>query len=61
MTRTALRVPDLLNKLEKHYGRQNPWWPTDPYEFIVWWHCGYPASDAACAKGWERLRNRNRA
>ena len=27
----------------------------DPYEFLVWWHCGYPASDAACAKGWERL------
>jgi endonuclease III len=21
----------------------------------VWWHCGYPASDAACAKGWESL------
>jgi endonuclease III len=21
----------------------------------VWWHCGYPASDAACAKGWAAL------
>ncbi len=21
----------------------------------MWWHCGYPASDAACAKGWEAL------
>jgi endonuclease III len=24
----------------------------------VWWHCGYPASDAACAKGWESLKSR---
>jgi endonuclease-3 len=22
----------------------------------VWWHCGYPASDAACAKGWDSLK-----
>jgi endonuclease III len=21
----------------------------------VWWHCGYPASDAACEKGWKNL------
>jgi len=21
----------------------------------VWWHCGYPASDDRCAKGWESL------
>lgn len=34
---------------------QEPGWPTDPYLFLVWWHCGYPASDAACAKGWEAL------
>lgn len=45
----------LLNKLEKFHGRLEPWWPEDPYKFIVWWHCGYPASDAACAKGWEKL------
>jgi endonuclease-3 len=30
-------------------------WPTDPYLFLVWWYCGYPASDAACAKGWAAL------
>ena len=45
----------LLARLEKHYGAQEPCWPVDPYEFLVWWHCGYPASDAACAKGWEKL------
>ena len=30
--------------------------PTEPYAFLVWWHCGYPASDAACARGWAELR-----
>jgi endonuclease III len=49
-------IPRLLDQLEKFYGRQEPLWPVDPYEFIVWWHCGYPASDAACAKGWEKLK-----
>jgi endonuclease-3 len=55
MAKTAVRVPNVLNTLEKHYGKHVPTFPTDPYEFIVWWHCGYPASDAACAKGWEKL------
>ena len=45
----------LLDKLETFHGKQAPAWPTDPYEFIVWWHCGYPASDKTCAKGWEKL------
>src|SRR5262249_54273924 len=30
----------------------------DPYLFLLWWHCGYPASDNACAKGWEALTSR---
>jgi len=46
---------DILHQLESHYGRQEPSWPTDPYLFLVWWYSGYPASDAACAKGWEAL------
>src|SRR5271165_6538285 len=48
-------LEDLLNTLESFYGVQEPGWPTDPYLFLVWWHCGYPASDAACAKGWAAL------
>ena len=48
-------VAQLLNALEKFYGKQETYWPTDPYEFMVWWHSGYPQSDAACAKGWRRL------
>jgi endonuclease-3 len=55
MPRKSLPLPDLLNKLEAFYGPQEPCWPTDPYLFLVWWHCGYPASDKACAKGWELL------
>ena len=48
----------LLDTLEAHYGPQLPNWPTDPYLFLVWWHCGYPASDASRAKGWESLKTR---
>lgn len=50
-------VADILNELENFYGKQEPYWPTDPYEFIVWWLCGYPASDERCAKGWQALTN----
>ena len=49
-------IPTLLDKLEKFHGKQKPCWPVDPYEFIVWWQCGYPASDATCAKGWDNLK-----
>lgn len=56
MRRATLTVAELLDKLEKFYGQQVPCWPVDPYEFIVWWHCGYPASDKTCSKGWEKLR-----
>jgi endonuclease III len=51
-----LRIPELLRKLESTYGKQRLSWPTDPYLFLVWWHCGYPASDKACAKGWQSLK-----
>jgi endonuclease-3 len=53
--KTVLAVPKLLQQLELFYGSQEPCWPTDPYLFLVWWHCGYPASDAACTRGWEPL------
>jgi endonuclease III len=48
-------LSSILEKLEAFYGHQQPCWPTDPYSFLVWWHCGYPASDHACARGWESL------
>ena len=49
-------TPQILERLEAFYGEQEPCWPTDPYHFLVWWHCGYPASDAACARGWKSLK-----
>jgi endonuclease III len=47
---------EVLDALERHYGPQVASWPTEPYAFLVWWHCGYPASDAACERGWSALR-----
>ena len=55
MRKTRLSIEDLLANLESFHGQQEPGWPTDPYLFLVWWHCGYPASDATCSKGWDSL------
>jgi endonuclease-3 len=52
------RITLLLDALEAFHGVQQPNWPTDPYLFLVWWHCGYPASDGACRKGWEAIESR---
>ena len=53
----ALTLSEFLDRLEAFHGAQEPRWPVDPYEFLVWWHCGYPASDERCARGWEALKN----
>jgi endonuclease III len=53
-----LTVPNILNQLEAFYGKQEPCWPSDPYLFLLWWYCGYPASDASCSKGWKELTGR---
>ena len=52
-----LRLAQLLDTLEAFHGEQVISWPTDPYLFLVWWHCGYPASDERCARGWQALRS----
>jgi endonuclease III len=54
----AIAISKALDKLESHYGKQLPLAPTDPYEFLVWWHCGYPASEDRCSKGWDSLTSR---
>jgi len=56
MPKHALTVAAVLDRLEAVYGPQEPAFPTDPYLFLIWWHCGYPASDLRCRKGWESLR-----
>jgi len=58
MRRTEISVPKILERLENQYGPQKPCWPTEPYEFLIWWLCGYPASDAACTRGWESLNQK---
>jgi len=55
MRKANSSVGDLLDQLESYYGPQVPDWPTDPYLFLLWWQRGYPASDAACSKGWTAL------
>jgi endonuclease-3 len=55
MSKPSTPIAKLLDDLESFYGPQETSWPTDPYLFLVWWHCGYPASDNTCAKGWESL------
>jgi endonuclease III len=50
-----LPLSEILDRLEEFYGPQEPSFPVDPYEFLVWWYCGYPASDSACSKGWNPL------
>jgi endonuclease III len=52
----AIPICELLDCLEAIHGKQEPSCPIDPYEFLVWWHCGYPASDERCTKGWAALR-----
>jgi len=55
MKQTAPSAEDVLDRLAAYYGPQCPDWPTEPFQFLVWWNCGYPASDAACHNGWKAL------
>ena len=55
VAQSRFSILDVLDRLEEFYGPQEPSFPTEPYEFLVWWYCGYPASDAACSKGWANL------
>ncbi|HEV8018931.1 MAG TPA: hypothetical protein VGP32_10275 [Steroidobacteraceae bacterium] len=48
-------LAQILDALESCYGEQAPGWPTDPYLFLVWWHCGYPPSEERCGRGFECL------
>lgn len=50
------KLTPILDALESKYGAQMLVGPTNPYEMIVFLNCGYPASDAKCAKGFEALK-----
>ena len=49
------RITQVLDTLGSFYGTLHPTAPTDPYEFLIWWHCGYPPGEERCAKGWQAL------
>jgi endonuclease III len=49
------KITRILDTLESFYGKLRAGAPTDPYEFLIWWHCGYPPSEERCEKGWQAL------
>jgi len=60
----ASKLSRILDQLEKFYGKPKPapsilrtlGGRADPYEMILYANCGYPATDAACTKGFEELK-----
>jgi endonuclease III len=46
----------ILDRLEKHYGKQELTGPSDPFEMILFANCGYPATDVSCSRGYEPLK-----
>jgi endonuclease III len=52
---TTPGIKKILDALEVRYGKQRLFAPADPFEFLVWWHCGYPASAERCSKGWKSI------
>jgi endonuclease-3 len=57
MKKTSPDLASILNQLENHYGEQVAVGPSAPYEMILFLNCGYPATDASCAKGFDPLRH----
>ena len=55
MALKPVSIAALLDELEAYCGPHEPCWPVEPYAFLIWWHCGYPASDATCTRGWNAL------
>jgi endonuclease III len=49
------KLQRVLDVLEKQYGKQVAAGPGNPYEMILFVNCGYPATDASCAKGYAAL------
>ena len=48
----------ILDGLQARYGELASPTPDDPYEWVVFLNCGYPASDERCARGFEALKAR---
>ena len=54
--RTTSKLAQLLNRLEKSYGKPKAPQSPDPYEMILHTNCGYPATDASCTKAFDALK-----
>lgn len=52
----ALPINEILDSLQGFYGKPSAGAPVDPYEFLVWWHSGYPPSQDRCTKGFHALQ-----
>ena len=52
----ASRLTQLLDRLEKFYGKPKPPYPTDPFEMILYINCAYPATDGSCARAFDALK-----
>jgi endonuclease III len=50
------KLEEVERRLAELYGPLNAAGPSDPYEMIVYLNCGYPATDAKCAKGFDALK-----
>ncbi len=53
-----MKLEAVLDRLAALYGEPGLSPPQDPYDMLVATNCGYPASDAACAKGLAALKAR---
>jgi len=51
-----MSLSTILDRLEKHYGKQKLPGPATAYEMILYANSGYPANDISCPKGFEALR-----
>jgi endonuclease III len=51
-----VKLAQLLDRLEKFYGKPKPPYPTDPYEMILYINCAYPATEASCARAFDALK-----
>jgi endonuclease III len=49
------KLDRVLAALERHYGAPEMGAASDPYVMLVFANCGYPASEAACTKGFDAL------
>jgi len=52
-----MKLVKVLAALDTFYGAPGAPHPTDPYEMILHNNCGYPATDASCAKGFDALKS----